>query len=105
MYTTTPAAPPRVVHQRLPVAVTLSVSPTEALRYRLVSGKRRPEAPVRIGRLSGRLGAGGSTTISVPIAPRYAKRLRGMPRLHVIVEARIAGARRGGTVRVVQTVR
>lgn len=87
------------------VAVALSISPTEAVRYRLVTGKRRPKAPVRIGRLSGRLGAGGSTAITVPVTPRYARRLRGMPRLHVIVEARIAGARKGGAVRLVQTVR
>lgn len=86
------------------IAVALYVSPTEAVRYELVTGKKKPKKPVRIGRLTGSLSTGGST-ITVPVTPKIARRLRGMPRLHVIVEASIVGASKGGKVRVVQTVR
>lgn len=87
------------------VSLALYVSAKDAIRHRLVTGKRRPTKPVRIGGLTGSLPAGGSTTVTVPVTPKIARRIRGSAPLKVTVEANVVGAKKGGTVRVTDTVR
>jgi hypothetical protein len=90
---------------RCRVSVALYVSAKDAIRRRLVTGRRRPTRPVRIGRLTGTLPAGGSTRVTVPLTPAIARRLRGSAPLRVVVEGGVVGAKKGGTVRVTETVR
>ncbi|WP_026910256.1 hypothetical protein [Patulibacter minatonensis] len=84
-------------------AIALYVSPKEAVRYKLVSGRKRPRNAIRIGRLTGVLPEGG-TNVTVPVTPSIARRLRGVSRLHVIVESSVAGGK-GKAARTVQLVK
>ncbi|MFA4928175.1 MAG: hypothetical protein WC558_06640 [Patulibacter sp.] len=88
---------------RCRVSIALYVSAKDAIRRKLVTGK--PTRRVRIGRLSGTLDAGGSTRVTVPLTSEIARRLRGSAPLKLAVEARVVGAKKGGSVRVTETVR
>jgi hypothetical protein len=87
------------------LGVDLLVSPSDAKRYRLVKGTRRPRRPVRVGHVGGTLSTGVPTPVTVPIASAKTRhRLRGGP-VHLILRVAIRARGAGKPVTTVVVVR